>query len=240
VGIVLAALALSLAAPAYPAQVPDPEIQVPSSDPNRANGSDPVVARVEDEPIHSSEIDRLIELGLAPVADDESVAIDSRREVLDLLIGDRLRGRELRELGLDAAPDIDPAAALSTLRRDLPGLAAVLSRVERANLPPETLARVLGRQAMVVAYVEERLGSDVFVRSEEIEEFYRTRIEAVHERRGTTPPELEEVRDAIRAELRESRLLDELDRWTSELVRGAEIEILLDSGAAQGRGSGGG
>jgi hypothetical protein len=48
------------------------------------------------------------------------------------------------------------------------------------------------------------------------------------ERRGATVPPLQEVREQIRALLKEERLNEEIERWTDELRRQADVEDYLD------------
>lgn len=82
---------------------------------------------------------------------------------------------------------------------------------------------------MVWVYVEERLGARIFVGLEDIRKYYDEVLVPELEERGDPVPAVEEVREAIRALLREQRMNEELERWTTELLQLADIEDYFES-----------
>jgi hypothetical protein len=81
---------------------------------------------------------------------------------------------------------------------------------------------------MVLIYVEERLGARVFVGLEEIQHYY-DEVLVPQLRKDSEPiPPIREVREPIRQVLREALLNEELERWTVELRRGADVIDYFD------------
>jgi len=89
----------------------------------------------------------------------------------------------------------------------------------------------VARQLSVLAYVEQRLGPRVFVGVEEIRRYYDEELVPELARDGQPPPPIDQVREQIRALLRERRLNEEIDRWTEELRAAADVVDLLDAPA---------
>jgi hypothetical protein len=77
--------------------------------------------------------------------------------------------------------------------------------------------------------VEERLGARVFVSLDDISAYYHDVLAAEMKREGKPLPALDDVREKIRAVLREQRLLEEITRWTAELRRQADVVDFFDS-----------
>ncbi len=92
------------------------------------------------------------------------------------------------------------------------------------------MRQILARQLSVLAYVEQRLGPRVFVGIEEIRKYYDEVLVPKLEAAGEPVPPIDEIRESIRAVLREERLDSEIDRWTAELRRQADVIDLLDAG----------
>jgi len=84
-------------------------------------------------------------------------------------------------------------------------------------------------QLATLAFVEERLGPRVFVGIEEIRRYYEETLVPDLAELGQPAPPIEEVRESIRALLREKKLDQEIVRWTAELRRAADIVDLLDA-----------
>ena len=84
-------------------------------------------------------------------------------------------------------------------------------------------------ESALLTYVEERLGSRVFVSLDDIRQYYTATFEPAMKARGRTAPPLPEVREQIRAVLREQRLNEEIDRWTDELRIEADIDDFFDA-----------
>ena len=81
---------------------------------------------------------------------------------------------------------------------------------------------------MVLIYVEERLGARVFVGLEEIQEYYDNELVPRLEANNEPIPPVREVREPIRQVLKEELLNEEIERWTDELRRNADVVDYFD------------
>jgi hypothetical protein len=151
------------------------------------------------------------------------------RRVLDMQIEQRLRTHDLDRFGFaDVAPqEIDKA--YDAVRARFPTPEAFAERLRQVGLSVDGLKQLVARQLMVYGYVEERLGARVFVSLDDISAYYHDVLAAEMQRQGKPLPALEDVRESIRAVLREQRLLEEIARWTAELRRQADVIDYFDS-----------
>ena len=188
---------------------------------------DRVVAVVDEDPILLSEVERVIGLGLhEPVAGESADA--TRRRVLDGLIEQRLRLHEIGRFGFEDAPLAEVDRQLAALRARFADDAAYRAELARLGLTEAEVRQLLARQLSILAYVEERLGPRVFVGLEEIRRHYDEELVPELARRGAPAPAIEDVREQIRALLRERALDAEIERWTADLRRQADVVDLLE------------
>jgi hypothetical protein len=227
--LVLASLlVLGAADVAYPAQRLDDPAGGPAGESDeKLQLLDRVLALVDEDPILASDVERVLALGLEKAAADEDETA-LRRRVLDRLIDERLRLHEVERFGFTEISVAEIEAQVEALRERLGGEAALAERLEDAGLQIGDLHRILATQLRVLAYVEERLGPRVFVTLDEIQSYYDDELVPALAAKGQKPPPLPEVREEIRRLLRE-RLLDaEIDRWTEDLRRRADILDYFD------------
>jgi hypothetical protein len=81
---------------------------------------------------------------------------------------------------------------------------------------------------MVLTHVEEQLGPRVFVSLDDITAYYDKVLTPEMKKRNQPVPPLDDVRDQIRTVLKEQRLNQELEKWTEELRRKADIHVYFD------------
>lgn len=183
---------------------------------------DRIVAAVDDDPIFLSDVERVIRLGLTEAREGESPR-QLRRRVLDELIDRRLRLHEVERYGSGriSVEEVDRQVARIRERyRDEAELEAELASV---GLDEEGLRHLLTQQLRVLLYIDERLRPRVFVDVDDIRTYYETEYTDEMARRGAPPKPLPEVREAIRAVLRERRLDEEIESWTAELRLAADV-----------------
>lgn len=207
--------ALSLAAAAVlPAQNRDPV--------------DRILAVVDDDPILASEVDQLLSFDIIePELEEDDRAV--RRRALDFLIEERLRFHEVDRFGFAEVPVEVVDEEFDKLEQRLGGAEELAAAIEELGLDEQGVRQVLARQVMVWVYVEERLGARIFVGLDDIREYYDESLVPELVERGDSVPPVEEVREAIRTLLREQRMNEELERWTTELLQQADIEDYFDS-----------
>jgi len=189
---------------------------------------DRVVAVVDEDPILLSDLDRAIGLGLVPrQAGESDLAI--QRRALDALVEQKLRLHEIARFGVEDAPLDEVDRQLERLRAGFPNEAAWQAELARLGLAESGVRQILARQLSVLGYVEQRLGPRVYVGVEEIRRYYDDELVPKLRAAGDRVPPVEEIRESIRAVLREERLDREIDRWTAELRRQADVIDLLDA-----------
>ena len=102
------------------------------------------------------------------------------------------------------------------------------STLESMEMSMTGLRETFARQILLLQYVEERLGARVFVDLDDIRTYYDETLTPQLEARGEEIPALDVVREQIRSLIREQRLDAEIDAWTEELRRRADIVDTLD------------
>lgn len=188
---------------------------------------DRIVAVVDQTPIFHSEIEQVIDLGLVERTEGES--LDAlRRRVLSELIDQRLRAQQVGRFGTRTVSIEEIETAVAELRAAYPSEEAFEEQLRRASATVEELRQIVARQLAEVDYVDRRLGPRVFISLEDIQSYYDEELVPALKEQGTEPPPLSEVRETIREVLRERRLNEEIERWTGELRREADIQILID------------
>lgn len=189
---------------------------------------DRVVTVVDEDPILASDLERAIRLGLIERESGESDAALARR-ALDRLIADRLRQHEVGRFGYEEVPVEEVDAQVARLVARFASREEFAAELARLALDDGSLRQLLARQLAALAFVEERLGPRVFVGVDEIRRYYDEQLVPGLAASGQAAPPLDEVRESIRAVLREKRLNEEIERWTEELRREADVVDLLDA-----------
>jgi len=188
---------------------------------------DRVLAVVDEDPILQSELDRVIALGLAqPKPGEDPTAF--RRRTLDQLIDERLRFHEMDRFGFEQVPVEEVDAHVAQIRARFKDDAAFQKALKEQGMTLKDLRRLVARQLMVLAYVDEQLGPRVFVSLDDINNYYRTVLVPELQKQGQPVPPVEDVRDQIRAVLREQRLNEAIAKWTEELRRKADVQVFFD------------
>ena len=187
---------------------------------------DRIVAVVDGDPILQTDLERAQALGTAQPA--AGTGGDARRRVLDGLIEERLRIHEVERYGFEQVPVEMIAKQVETIRSRFPSDEAFQARLRSLGMTMEGLEQLVAQQLQVLVYVDELLGARVFVGLEEIEAHYQRVLAPQLRASGQPVPPLDEVREQIREVLRQQRLNEELQRWTAELRRAADVQDFLD------------
>ena len=227
-------LSALLLAAVLPAAVPmgllgqsPPEAAQEEGNPGERRLVDRIVAVVDQTPVFHSEIEQVIRLGL--VEREEGESLDAlRRRVLSELIDQHLRVQEVGRFGTRTVSIEEIESAVAELRATYEAEEAFEEHLRRSDTTLEELRQIIARQLAVVDYVDRRLGPRVFISLEDIQTYYDEELVPALREQGTEPPSLSEVRETIREVLRERRLNEEIERWTRELRREADVQILVD------------
>ena len=188
---------------------------------------DRVMAVVDEDPILASEIERAIVLGLMQPRDGESDTA-FRRRILNDLIEQRLRFHEIDRFGFEQVAVDQIEKHVSQVRARFPNDEAYRKALRDLGISHQALRQLVARQLMVLTHVDEQLGPRVFVSLDDITRYYQNVLTPEMQKTGQPVPPLEDVREQIRTVLKEQRLNQELDKWTDELRRKADIHVYFD------------
>lgn len=188
---------------------------------------DRIVAVVNEDPIFRSEIEQAIALGLVESLDRENPET-LRRRVLDQLVDQRLRFQEMGRFGERTVTVEEIEAVVAEMSAEFPDEEAFEGHLRAADTTPEELRQLVARQLAAIDFVDRRLGVRVFISLEDIESYYENELVPEMRRQQASVPPLEEVREQIREVLRQRRLNREIESWTEELRREADVQILID------------
>ncbi|MGZ5473105.1 MAG: hypothetical protein ACXW31_05200 [Thermoanaerobaculia bacterium] len=184
---------------------------------------DRIAAVIDGQVLTVSEITQLVELRFFPrLGESED---DYRREVLDGLIAQALRYRDVERFGAQDISRDTIEARLVEIQRRFASQEDFDAALARTELTLDELRALVKRQLQVEAYIQERFAPLVFVTNEEIDDYYRGPWREQRRRSGLALPPLTEVREEVRAALRLSRLQVEIDRWTSPLRARANVDV---------------
>ena len=191
---------------------------------------DRIVAVVDEEPILASEIDRAIALGLKQRRPGENETA-FRRRVLNDLIEERLRFQEIDRFGFEQVPVDEINLQVQKIHAQFPDEATFQKTLQQHGLSLKDLRQLVARQLMVLTYVDEQLGPRVFVSLDDITAYYRNVFTPAMQKSRQPVPPLDDVRDDIRAVLKEQRLNEAIEKWTEDLRAKADIQVYFDQPA---------
>lgn len=184
---------------------------------------DRIAATVDRQVLTVSEITQMVEIRFfARTAQDDD---DHRRNVLDALIAQALRYRDVERFGAqDMSADVIEARLVEIQRR-FASEAEFQAAVARAELTLDEVRALVKRQLQVEAYIQERFAPLVFISNEEIDTYYRGPWSQQRRERGLGIPPLTAVQDEIRTAVRASRLQEEIGKWTAQLRERADVDV---------------
>lgn len=192
--------------------------------PAAAGTVDRVAAVVDKQVITVSEVSQMVELRFFSRDKGESED-DYRHRVLEALIAQALRFRDVERFGAEDIPKDSIEARVTEIAKRFPTPADLDAALQRVELTPDELRALVKRQLQVEAYVQERFAPLVFVSNDEINTYYRGTWSQQRRQRGLAIPPVAEVREEIRALLRASRLQEEIEKWTTQLRERANVDI---------------
>ncbi|HEY2091858.1 MAG TPA: hypothetical protein VGJ81_08225 [Thermoanaerobaculia bacterium] len=192
--------------------------------PAHAGTVDRVAAVIDKQVITVSEVNQMVELRFFPRNQGESED-DFRHRILDALIAQALKFRDVERFGAEDIPKDSIEARVTEIAKRFPTPADLDAALNRVELTPDELRALVKRQLQVEAYVQERFAPLVFVSNDEIATYYRGTWSQQRRQRGLAIPPLAEVREEIRTLLRASRLQEEIEKWTTQLRDRANVDV---------------
>lgn len=184
---------------------------------------DRIAAVVDRQVLTVSEVWQLVTIRFFPrTAESED---EHRREVLDALIAQALRFRDVERFGAQDIPRDTIEARLLEIQRRFADEAEFAAALARAELTVDEVRALIKRQLQVEAYIQERFAPLVFISNEDLTSYYRGAWTEQRRARGLPVPPLDAVREEIRTAVRASRLQEEVGRWTNQLRARANVDV---------------
>ena len=184
---------------------------------------DRIAAVIDRQVLTVSEVAQMVEIRFFPRTSQSED--DHRRDVLDALIAQALRYRDVERFGAQDIPLDTIEARVLEMQRRFASEAEFVAALARAELTLDEVRALVKRQLQVEAYVQERFAPLVFVAPEEIEEYYRGPWTAQRRERGLGVPPLEQVREEVRLAVRATRVEGEIEKWTGQLRERANVDV---------------
>lgn len=185
---------------------------------------DRVAAVVDRSVITVSEVSQMAETRFFPRAAGQSDD-DYRHDVLNSLIAQALRYRDVERFGAQDIPKDSIEARLREIEARFPTPADFTAALERAHLTLDDFRGLIKRQLQLEAYIQERFAPQVFIANDDIAAYYNGPWTQQRRARGLPVPPLADVREEIRTLLRSERLGQEIDKWTSDLRLRANVDV---------------
>ena len=191
--------------------------------PARAVTVDRIAAVIDRQVLTVSEIAQMAEIRFFPRTSEGED--DHRRDILDALIAQALRYRDVERFGAQDISHDAIEARLIEIQRRFPSEADFLAAAAHAELTLDEIRALIKRQLQVEAYIQERYAPLVFVANEEIDAYYAGPWSQQRRERGLAIPPLSTVRDEVRTAVRSTRLQEEIGKWTAQLRARANVDV---------------
>lgn len=200
-----------------------PIMALATAGPAAAVTVDRIAAVVDRQVLTVSEISQMVDIRFFPrLAQTED---EHRREVLDALIAQALRFRDVERFGATDVPRDTIEARIQEMIRRFGSEAEFNAEIAQAELTLDEVRALVKRQLQVEGYIQERFAPLVFVSTDDIEEYYRGPWTRQRRERGLRLLPLAEVREEIRDAVRSTRLQTEIDKWTAQLRARANVDV---------------
>jgi hypothetical protein len=184
---------------------------------------DRIAAVVDRQVLTVSEITQMVDIRFFPrisKSDD-----DHRHDVLDALIAQMLRDRDVERFGAQDIPAERIEGRVMEIRGRFPSEEELQAAMAHAELTLDDVRAFAKRQLQVEAYVQERFAPLVFISAEDLDQYYRGPWTTQRRERGLSISPLDQARDEIRAAARAARVEEEIRKWTVQLRAHANVDV---------------
>ena len=192
--------------------------------PPRAAVVDRIAALVDQQVITVSEVSQMSDIQFFPRPAGQNDD-DYRHSILDSLISQALRYRDVERFGAEDIPKDSIEARLLEMQKRFASPAEFTAAMQHAELTLDEVRTLLKRQLQVEAYIQERFAPMIFVSNDEIATYYRGAWSQQRRQRGLSIPPLTEVTEEIRTLLKSTRQQQEIDKWTAQLRARANVDV---------------
>src|SRR5438876_7105271 len=192
--------------------------------PAQAVTVDRVAATIDQQVLTVSEINQMAEIRFFARAAGQSDD-DFRHDILEALIAQALRFRDVERFGAQDIPKDSIETRLQEIQRRFASPAEFTAAVQHAELTLDEVRALVKRELQVEAYIQERFAPMIFVSNEDIEATYTGTWSQQRRQRGLPIPPLSEVQEEIRTLIRSRQLQTEIDKWTAQLRARANVDV---------------
>lgn len=167
-------------------------------------------------------------LALDPALPVLELSAENRRGMLERLIDQKLLLQEAEKLPRNEPTEEEITEYINKeLIVPFGGNEKFLERMKKVGLEQAMLREVVRRRLEILKYVDFRFRSFIFIKPEEIEQYYRDTEIPQAARKGLGAPELnDKLRAEIESKLINTRVNSELDRFFDETRAQAQITRL--------------
>lgn len=184
---------------------------------------DRIAATVDRQVLTVSEITQMVNIRFFTRTSQSEE--DHRRNVLDALIAQALRYRDVERFGAQDIPADSIEARLVEIQRRFASEAEFAAALAQAELTLDEVRALVKRQLQVEAYIQERFAPLVFISNDDINAYYAGPWTQQRRERGLAVPPLSAVREEVRIAVRGSRLEEEIGKWTAQLRARADVDV---------------
>jgi len=185
---------------------------------------DRIAALIDQQVITVSEVSQMSEIRFFPGPAGQNDD-DYRHSILDSLISQALRYRDVERFGAEDIPKDSIESRLLEIQKRFASPAEFTAAIQRTELTLDEVRTLVKRQLQVEAYIQERFAPMIFISNDEIATYYRGAWSQQRRQRGLSIPPLTEVTEEIRTLLKSTRQQEEIDKWTAQLRARANVDV---------------
>jgi len=153
-----------------------------------------------------------------------------REAEIDRLIDLELIHQELKNLRVELEDESLVETRILQLRQRYAAVGGISERLENLGISETELYSFLKLDVLIGEFLKFRFRPFVRVSKEEIEDYYRQRLQPQLQESGIDLPPLNEVSDKIEVILEEEKINDELNQWIENARSNAKIEYFRNDG----------
>jgi hypothetical protein len=192
--------------------------------PAQAVTVDRIAAVIDQQVLTVSEVNQMAETRFFPRVAGRSDD-DYRHDILDALIAQALRYRDVERFGAQDIPKDSVEARLIEIQRRFASPADFEAALRRSELTLDEFRALIKRQLQVEAYIQERFAPLIFVANEDIASYYNGTWRQQRVQRGLPVPPLNDVHEEIRTLIRSRQLDQQIETWTKQLRARANVDV---------------
>jgi SurA N-terminal domain. len=185
---------------------------------------DRIAAVVDQQVLTVSEVNQMVEVRFFPTPAGKSDD-DYRRDILEALIAQALRYRDVERFGAQDISKNSIEARFAEIQHRFKTPQEIDAALARSALTLDELRTLIKRQLQVEAYIQERFAPLIFVANDDIATYYNGPWRQQRTERGLPVPPLNDVREEIRTLIRSRQLDQQIKTWTAQLRARANVDV---------------